>query len=81
MKFSKGKKAIGFKWVYCKKEALSENEVEKFKAQLVAKDYSQKEEQNASSNTNQGVLWSTSLSMIYFPIYMRSSLQGNSKFH
>ena len=40
MKFSKGNKAIGFKWVYSKKEALSENEGEKFKAQLVAKDYS-----------------------------------------
>ena len=47
VKLSKGKKAIGCKWVYRKKEALSENEGEKFKAQLVAKDYSHKEEENA----------------------------------
>ena len=48
MKLPKRKKAIGCKWVYRKKEALSENEVDKFKAQLVAKDYSQREEENAS---------------------------------
>ena len=47
MKLSKGKKTNGCKWVYSKKEALSENEGEKFKAQLVAKDYSQREEENA----------------------------------
>ena len=46
VKLPKRKKAIGCKWVYCKKEALSENEGKKFKAQLVAKDYSQKEEEN-----------------------------------
>ena len=35
-----GKRAIGCKWVYKKKEAISEKEGEKFKACLVAKDYS-----------------------------------------
>ena len=49
MKLSKGKKAIGCKWVYHKKVALSKNEGEKFKAQLEAKDYSHKEEENASN--------------------------------
>ena len=38
----KGKRAIGCKWVYKKKEAVSENKGEKFKARLVAKGYSQK---------------------------------------
>ena len=38
----KGKRAIGCKWVYKKKEAVSENEGEKFKVSLVAKGYSQK---------------------------------------
>ena len=37
-----GKRAIGCKWVYKKKEAVSEKEGEKFKARLVAKGYSQK---------------------------------------
>src|ERR1044072_582813 len=37
----KGKKAIGCKWVYKKKPAVSEKEWEKFKARLVAKGYSQ----------------------------------------
>ena len=36
----KGKRAIGCKWVYRKKEAISEKEGEKFKAHLVAKGYS-----------------------------------------
>ncbi|KAL0401655.1 UNVERIFIED_CONTAM: Retrovirus-related Pol polyprotein from transposon TNT 1-94 [Sesamum latifolium] len=36
-----GKKAIGCKWVYKKKPAVSEKEGEKFKARLVAKGYSQ----------------------------------------
>ena len=36
----KGKRAIGCKWVYKKKEAVSEKEGEKFKACLVAKGYS-----------------------------------------
>ncbi|PKA49511.1 Retrovirus-related Pol polyprotein from transposon TNT 1-94 [Apostasia shenzhenica] len=39
----KGKKAISCKWVYRKKEALSSGESEKYKARLVAKDFSQKE--------------------------------------
>ena len=47
MKLSKGKKTNGCKWVYSKKEALSENECEKFKARLVAMDCSQKVEENA----------------------------------
>ena len=34
--------AIRCKWVYKKKAAVSENEGKKFKARLVAKDYSQK---------------------------------------
>ena len=48
MKLHKRKKANGCNWVYWKKEALSENESEKFKTQLVAKDYSNTEEENAS---------------------------------
>ena len=47
VKLSKGKRAIGCKWVYHKKEALSEIESDRFKAELVAKDYSQREEENA----------------------------------
>ena len=43
MKLPKGNKAIGCKWILCKKEALLEKEGEKFKAQLVAKGYSQRE--------------------------------------
>ncbi|WJZ97361.1 hypothetical protein VitviT2T_015970 [Vitis vinifera] len=35
-----GKRAIGCKWVYKKKEVVSEKEGEKFKARLVAKGYS-----------------------------------------
>ena len=46
MKLSKRNQAIGCKWVYRKKTALSENEGEKFKAQLVAKDYLEREEEN-----------------------------------
>ena len=37
-----GKRAIGCKWVYKKKEAVSEKEGENVKARLVAKGYSQK---------------------------------------
>src|ERR1044072_2435960 len=37
----KGKRAIGCKWVYKKKPAVSEKEGEKFKTRLVAKGYSQ----------------------------------------
>ena len=40
VELSKGKKAIGCKWIFRKKEAFSEKEGEKFKAQLVAKGYS-----------------------------------------
>jgi hypothetical protein len=40
--FSKGKKPIGCKWVFKKKEAVSEKEGERFKARLVAKGYSQR---------------------------------------
>ena len=47
VKLSKGKKTNGCKWVYNKKEALSENECEKFKARLVTMDCSQKVEENA----------------------------------
>ena len=43
VKLPKGKKAIGCKWIFCKKEALLEKEGEKFKARLVAKGYSQRE--------------------------------------
>ncbi len=38
----KGKRAIGCKWVYKRKEATSEKEGERFKARLVAKGYSQR---------------------------------------
>ena len=38
----KGKMAIGCKWVYKKKEAVSEKKGEKFKAHLLAKGCSQK---------------------------------------
>ena len=38
----KGKKAIGCKWVYRKKEASSESEHCKYKARLVVKDYAQR---------------------------------------
>ena len=37
-----GKRAIGCKWVYKKKEAISEKEGQRFKARLVAKGYSQR---------------------------------------
>ena len=43
VKLPKGKKAIGCKWILRKKEALLEKEGENFKAQLVAKGYSQRE--------------------------------------
>ena len=43
VKLPKGQKAIGCKWVYRKKEAVSEKEKEKYKARLVAKGYSQRE--------------------------------------
>ncbi|KAL0291983.1 UNVERIFIED_CONTAM: Retrovirus-related Pol polyprotein from transposon TNT 1-94 [Sesamum calycinum] len=36
-----GKKTIGYKWVYRKKPSVSEKQGKKFKAQLVAKGYSQ----------------------------------------
>ena len=36
-----GKKAIGYKWIYKKKPAISKKEGKKFKARLVAKRYSQ----------------------------------------
>ena len=39
----KEKKAMGCKWVYRKKEAITTNDEEKFKARLVTKGYSQKE--------------------------------------
>ena len=37
-----GEKAIGCKWIFKKKEAMSEGEEVKFKARLVAKGYSQR---------------------------------------
>ena len=43
VKLPKGKKAIGCKWIFYKKETLSEKECENFKARLVAKGYSQRE--------------------------------------
>ena len=42
MELPKEKRAIGCKWVYKKKEVVSEKEGEKFKARLVAKGYSQR---------------------------------------
>uniref|UniRef100_A0A2N9HUM1 Integrase catalytic domain-containing protein n=1 Tax=Fagus sylvatica TaxID=28930 RepID=A0A2N9HUM1_FAGSY len=41
-KLPKGKKPIGCKWVFKKKEAVSEKEGERFKARLVVKGYSQR---------------------------------------
>ena len=38
----KGKRAMGCKWAYKKKEAVSKKKGAKFKARLVAKGYSQK---------------------------------------
>ena len=38
----KGERAIGCKWMYKKKETVSENEGKKFKARLVPKGYSKK---------------------------------------
>ena len=43
VQLSKGKRVVGCKWVYQKKEAISEKDTEKYKARLVAKGYSQKE--------------------------------------
>ena len=40
VKLPKEKKAIGYKWVYRKKEGISEKEDVRFKARLVAKGYS-----------------------------------------
>ncbi|KAM2263750.1 hypothetical protein ACFXTI_039997 [Malus domestica] len=42
-KLPKGKKAIGCKWVYAKKEDADEKSNVRFKARLVAKGYAQKE--------------------------------------
>uniref|UniRef100_A0A2N9FLA5 CCHC-type domain-containing protein n=1 Tax=Fagus sylvatica TaxID=28930 RepID=A0A2N9FLA5_FAGSY len=42
VRLPKGKKPIGCKWVFKKKEAVSEKEGERFKARLVAKGYSQR---------------------------------------
>ena len=42
-KLPKGKKAIGCKWVYAKKEGADEKRNVRFKARLVAKGYAQKE--------------------------------------
>ncbi|KAL6345174.1 hypothetical protein AAG906_013658 [Vitis piasezkii] len=44
VEFPEGKRAIGCKWVYKKKEAVLEKDGEKFKACLVAKGYSQRKE-------------------------------------
>lgn len=38
----KGKKTVGCKWVYRRKEAMTDKERERFKARLVAKGYSQR---------------------------------------
>ena len=42
MELLEGKRAIGCKWMYKKKEIVLEKDGEKFKARLVAKDYSQR---------------------------------------
>lgn len=39
----KGRKAIGCKWIYAKKEGVNDASVVRFKARLVAKGYAQKE--------------------------------------
>jgi len=38
---SKGKKAIGYKWVYTKKQESLKDDIVRYKARLVAKDYAQ----------------------------------------
>jgi hypothetical protein len=43
MELPKGKKPIGCKWVFKKKEVVSEKERERFKTRLVAKGYSQRD--------------------------------------
>jgi hypothetical protein len=43
VKLPKGKRAIGCKWVYRKKEGVTEKDGYRYKARLVAKGYSQKE--------------------------------------
>ena len=43
MKLPKGKRAVGCKWVFKKKDGIQGVEDERFKARLVAKGYSQKE--------------------------------------
>jgi len=40
----KGKKAIGCKWVYAKKQGYLKENMVRYKARLVAKDYAQREE-------------------------------------
>ena len=57
----KGKRGIGCKCVYKKKEAVSENEGERFKAHLVAKGYSQKHEVNYDK--------------IFFPVVRHTSIR------
>ena len=42
MELPEGKRAIGCKWAYKKKESVSKKEGEKFKARLVEKGYSHK---------------------------------------
>ena len=44
LELPEGKRVIGCKWVYKKKETVSEKYGEKFKARLVAKGYSQRKE-------------------------------------
>ncbi|XP_070662235.1 uncharacterized protein [Malus domestica] len=43
LELPKGRKAIGFKWVYAKKDVIDDASPVRFKARLVAKGYAQKE--------------------------------------
>ncbi|KAM1539288.1 hypothetical protein ACFX10_004097 [Malus domestica] len=43
VELSKGRKAIGCKWVYAKKDGIDDASLVRFKAKLVAKGYAQKE--------------------------------------
>lgn len=43
MQSPKCKRMVGCKWVYRKKKVISENDIEKYKARLMTKGYSQRE--------------------------------------
>jgi len=42
--FAKGKKVIGYKWIFTKKQRSSDGDIVCYKTRLVAKDYAQRED-------------------------------------